>query len=615
MSDQIQTLPKVTIHFAGDSGDGIQLAGSQFTNTTALAGNDLSTFPDFPAEIRAPMGTVAGVSGFQINFGSEAIETPGGRPDVLVAMNAAAYRKNIGSLKSGGVVVLDTAGFDKRNLKLAGYLPEESPLAQKPDHLQFYEIDVTKLNREALSDLDLGRKERDRSRNLFVLGFLYFLYHRPLQPTLDFLRDKFESQPVVWEANKRSLRAGHHYGDTIEALTRYRIEKAELPPGEYRNVTGNVALSLGLLAASVRSGRSLFYAGYPITPASDILHELSRHKNYGAQTFQAEDEIAAITAAIGASFGGQLAVTATSGPGMALKTEGLGLALMLELPLVVVNVQRGGPSTGLPTKTEQSDLQQALYGRNGESPLPVLAASSPADCFQTAFEAARIALEHMTPVILLSDGYLANGSEPWRFPSTEQLNPIQPPLAANAPHDKTPYRPYQRDERLVREWALPGQAGLEHRVGGLEKEVETGHVSYHPENHETMVRLRAQKVQKVAHDYPATQLVQGSKDDKLLIVGWGHTLGAIKVAVRRMREKGHPVAQLHLKHIWPPAQDLPALLQSFPQILVPELNDGQLIHLLRDRFLVAAQGLNKIQGRPFLADEIEDEALKMLSND
>lgn len=615
MSDNTQTLPKVTIHFAGDSGDGIQLAGSQFTNTTALAGNDLSTFPDFPAEIRAPMGTVAGVSGFQINFGSEAIETPGGRPDVLVAMNAAAYRKNIGNLKSGGVVVVDTAGFDKRNLKLAGYNPDENPLAHKPDHLQFYEIDVTKLNREALSDLDLGRKERDRSRNLFVLGFLYFLYHRPLQPTLDFLRDKFESKPVVWEANKRSLQAGHHYGDTIEALTRYRIEKAELPPGEYRNVTGNVALSLGLLAASVRSGRSLFYAGYPITPASDILHELSRHKNYGAQTFQAEDEVAAITAAIGASFGGQLAVTATSGPGMALKTEGLGLALMLELPLVVVNVQRGGPSTGLPTKTEQSDLQQALYGRNGESPLPVLAASSPADCFQTAFEAARIALEHMTPVILLSDGYLANGSEPWRFPSTEQLNPIQPPLAKNPQDGAAPHRPYRRDERLVREWALPGQAGLEHRVGGLEKEVETGHVSYHPENHETMVRLRADKVQNVAHDYPATQLVQGSENDKLLIVGWGHTLGAIKVAVRRMREKGHKVAQLHLKYIWPTAQDLPALLQGFPQILVPELNDGQLIHLLRDRFLVDAQGLHKIQGQPFLADEIENAALKMLCND
>lgn len=608
-----ESLQKVTIHFAGDSGDGIQLAGSQFTNTTALAGNDLSTFPDFPAEIRAPMGTLSGVSGFQINFGSVAIETPGGRPDVLVAMNAAAYKKNIDNLKPGGVVVVDIAGFDKRNLRLAGYGGDANPLDHKPEGLQFYEIDVTKLNREALEDLDIGRKDKDRSRNLFVLGFLYFLYHRDMEGTLQFLREKFEATPEIWEANVRSLKAGYNYGDTIEALTRYRIERAELPPGSYRNITGNQALSLGLLSAAVQSKRELFYAGYPITPASDILHELSRHKNFGAQTFQAEDEIAAVTAAIGASFGGAMAVTATSGPGMALKTEGLGLALMLELPLVIVNVQRGGPSTGLPTKTEQSDLFQALYGRNGEAPLPIVAASSPADCFQAAFDATRMALEYMTPVILLSDGYLANGSEPWRFPQRADLPPIHPPFAEQAEGEA--FLPYRRDERLVRKWALPGTGGLEHRIGGLEKQAETGDVSYEPENHEKMVKTRAQKVQNMAEDYPPTELVQGSTEDDLLILGWGHTLGASKVAVSRLRQQGMRVAQLHLKHIWPLASDLGELLEKFPAILVPELNDGQLVHLIRDKYLVDARPLNKIQGRPFLADEIVRAAQELMKQE
>lgn len=606
-----QSLQKVTIHFAGDSGDGIQMAGSQFTNTTALAGNDLSTFPDFPAEIRAPMGTVAGVSGFQINFGSVEIDTPGGRPDVLVAMNAAAYRKNYQNLKRGGVVIADTAGFDKRNLRLAGYDDEQNPLKNKPEYFQFYEIDITGLNREALKDLKLKGKERDRSRNMFALGFLYFLYSRDMDATLQFLSEKFKSKPEVLEANVRSLKAGYNYGDTIEALTRYKVEKAQLPPGEYRNITGNQALSLGLIAASAQSGMELFYAGYPITPASDILHELSRHKNFNVKTFQAEDEIAAITSVIGASFGGALGVTATSGPGMALKTEGLGLALMLELPLIVVNVQRGGPSTGLPTKTEQSDLLQAVFGRNGEAPVPVIAANSPADCFQTAMDAARIALEFMTPVILLSDGYLANGSEPWRFPKAADL----PKIASQFADQGSEYQPYARNQNLVREWAIPGTPGLEHRVGGLEKEDISGDVSYEPENHEKMVKTRAQKVLNVAQTYPALKHHQGEPGAELLVIGWGNTLGAIKVAVAAALDQGLSVAQLHLRNIWPLPNDLASLLAQHKKVLIPELNDGQLVHLIRDKYLVDAKSLTKIQGKPFLAEEILNKIKAMLEDE
>lgn len=587
------------------------MAGSQFTNTTALAGNDLSTFPDFPAEIRAPIGTVAGVSGFQINFGSVEIDTPGGRPDVLVAMNAAAYRKNYQNLKRGGVVIADTAGFDKRNLRLAGYDDEQNPLENKPEYFQFYEIDITGLNREALTDLNIKGKERDRSRNMFALGFLYFLYSRDMDATLQFLSEKFKSKPEVLEANVRSLKAGYNYGDTIEALTRYKIEKAQLPKGEYRNITGNQALSLGLIAASAQSGLELFYAGYPITPASDILHELSRHKNFRVKTFQAEDEIAAITSVIGASFGGALGVTATSGPGMALKTEGLGLALMLELPLVVVNVQRGGPSTGLPTKTEQSDLLQAVFGRNGEAPVPVIAANSPADCFQTALEAAQIALEFMTPVILLSDGYLANGSEPWRFPQKANLPKIETHFAKKGGE----YQPYARNEKLVREWAIPGTAGLEHRVGGLEKEDITGEVSYEAENHEKMVKTRAQKVQNVADTYAPLQLKQGAPNADLLVIGWGNTLGAIKVAVAAAIDQGMSVAQLHLRNIWPLPKDLGPLLAHHKQVLIPELNDGQLIELIRAKHLVDAQSLTKIQGKPFLAEEILNKIKAMLEDE
>lgn len=607
---ETQALRKVTIHFAGDSGDGIQLAGSQFANTAALAGNDLSTFPDFPAEIRAPIGTVSGVSGFQINFGSEEIHTPGGRPDVLVAMNAAAYRKNFASLKPAGVIIVDPAGFDKKNLRLAGYDDEENPLDNKPADYQFYEIEVTRLNRDAMKDVDIPPRDRDRSRNMFVLGFIYFLYNRNLEVTLNFLEDKFKTKPAVLEANRKALQAGYNYGDTIEAITRYRIEKAKLPAGEYRNVTGNQALAMGLIAAAKKSGLELFYGSYPITPASDILHELAARKNYGVKTFQAEDEIAAISSAIGASFGGAIGTTGTSGPGMALKTEALGLAMMLELPLIVVNVQRGGPSTGLPTKTEQSDLMQAVYGRNGETPIPVIAASSPSDCFWAAYEATRIAIEHMTPVIVLSDGYLANSSEPWLFPKAADLAEIKPPFRK----ETGTYLPYERDEREVREWAIPGTPGLEHRLGGLEKEDKTGNVSYDPENHELMVKTRARKVALVAKDYPKTELIQGPDKAEVLVLGWGNTLGAIKVAVGEAINQGLSVAQLHLRYINPLPDDLGELLSNYKRILIPELNDGQLVRIIRDKYLVQADVLDKIQGKPFLAEEIL-EAIKKMVND
>lgn len=607
---QTQTLSKVTIHFAGDSGDGIQLAGAQFANTTALAGNDLSTFPDFPAEIRAPIGTTAGVSGFQINFGSEEIHTPGGRPDVLVAMNAAAYRKNFSSLKNAGVVIVDPAGFDKKNLRLAGYDDEENPLLNKPSDYQFYEIEVTRLNRDAMKEVDIPPRDRDRSRNMFVLGFIYFLYNRDLEVTLNFLEEKFKNKPAILEANVKALKAGYNYGDTIEAITRYRIEKAKLPAGEYRNITGNQALALGLIAASKKSGLELFYGSYPITPASDILHELAAQKNYGVRTFQAEDEIAAITASIGASFGGALGVTGTSGPGMALKTEALGLAMMLELPLVVVNVQRGGPSTGLPTKTEQSDLMQAVYGRNGETPIPVIAASSPSDCFRAAFEAAKIAVEHMTPVILLSDGYIANSSEPWLFPKASSLGEIKAPIRKEAGD----FLPYERDEREVREWALPGTKGLEHRLGGLEKEDKTGNVSYDPENHELMVKIRARKVAIIANDYPAYKHLQGNPNADLLVLGWGNTKGAIQVAVGEAINAGLSVAQLHLEHINPLPNDLGEILAEHKKILIPELNNGQLVRIIRDHYLVNAEVLDKIQGKPFMAEEILERIKKILND-
>jgi len=606
-----KALSKVTIHFAGDSGDGIQLAGSQFTNTTALAGNDLSTFPDFPAEIRAPIGTVAGVSGFQINFGSETIHTPGGRPDVLVAMNAAAFKKNFPNLKAGGIIVLDSAGFDKKNLRLAAYAEDSTPIEDIPKEYQVHAIDITKLNREALKDLSLGSRDKDRSRNMFALGFIYFLYSRSLATTIAFLEAKFKNKPEVLEANLRALNAGHNYGDTVEAISRFKVAPAKMEKGEYRNITGNQATALGLIAAAEKSGLELFYGSYPITPASDILHELAAHKNRGVKTFQAEDEIAAVTSAIGASFGGALAVTGTSGPGMALKTEGLGLAFMLEIPMIVVNVQRGGPSTGLPTKTEQSDLLQALYGRNGEAPIPVIAANSPADCFSAAYEAARIALEHMTPVILLSDGYIANSSEPWKFPQAKSLKPIKPPIIKTNDN----YLPYKRDERAVRSWALPGTPGLEHRLGGLEKEMETGNVSYEADNHQEMVKIRDRKVRLIAKDYPKTSLVQGPSSGPLLVLGWGNTLGAIQVAVEQALSQGLAVAQLHLKYINPLPEDLGEILSAYERVLIPELNNGQMVRIIRDNYLVDAVALDKIKGQPFMADEILEKIKSLVSND
>ncbi|MCS6991985.1 MAG: 2-oxoacid:acceptor oxidoreductase subunit alpha [Chitinophagales bacterium] len=599
----IERLQEVVIKFAGDSGDGMQLTGGQFTNTAALVGNDLGTFPDFPAEIRAPQGTLAGVSGFQINFGSKEIFTPGDQCDVLVAMNAAALKVNLNTLRKGGTIIVNTSGFDAKNLKLAGYA--SNPLDDGSlEGYNLIRIDITKLTREATADItDLGLKEKDRCKNMFVLGFLFWMFDRPMDYTLQALQNKFAKNPSVLEANVRALKAGYNYGDTTETFTtRYRVEKAPMAPGEYRNIMGNQALALGLVAAAQKSGLKLFLGSYPITPASDILHELARYKNFGVITFQAEDEIAGICSAIGAAFGGNIGVTTTSGPGMALKTEAIGLAVMLELPLVICNIQRGGPSTGLPTKTEQADLLQALYGRNGECPLPVLAACSPADCFDTVYEAVRIALNHMTPVIFLSDGYLANGSEPWRFPTADQLPEIKV-VFAEPRTNGTPFLPYQRDERLVRPWARPGTKGLEHRIGGLEKEDITGNISYEPENHEHMVKVREAKVERIA-DFIPLQTTEGPEQGEALIVGWGGTYGAIKAAVQDLNEQGYRIAQTHLRYLKPFPKNLGEILHRYPKVIVPEINNGQLIKVLRDKYLVPAVGINKIQGIPFTKAEL-----------
>lgn len=604
---------EVVILFAGDSGDGIQLTGSQFTETNALFGNDVSTFPNFPAEIRAPQGTLAGVSGFQLHFGSVQIFTPGDQCDVLVAMNAAALKANLGQLKIGGTIVANTGGFDKKNLKLAEFIDGESPLTNGSlDKYLVYEIDVTMLTRNALANTSLGMKEKDRSKNMFVLGFLYWMYNRKLDTTVDFLNRKFKKVPEVLEANLEVLKAGYNYGDTSETFTsRYEVRPANMPAGTYRSIMGNQATAIGLVAASQKAQLDLFYGSYPITPASDILHELSRHKNFGVKTFQAEDEIAAICSAIGASFGGNLGITASSGPGIALKGEALGLAFILELPLVVVNVQRGGPSTGLPTKTEQADLWQAVHGRNGEAPIPVVAAASPKDCFFMAFEAARIAVEHMTPVMFLSDGYIANGAEPWRFPKADELSAINAPFAKGN-NSEGAYLPYKRDEKGVREWAIPGMKELQHRIGGLEKQHETGNVSYDPENHELMVKLRAEKVDKIADHIPALDMECGAEEGDLLVLGWGSTLGVIKNAVQELNEEGYAVGHAHLRYLFPFQRNLGEVLSRFKQVLIPEMNNGQLRQLIRAEYLVNAQGLSKIKGVPFTADEIKNKALELL---
>ncbi|MDQ6813812.1 MAG: 2-oxoacid:acceptor oxidoreductase subunit alpha, partial [Bacteroidota bacterium] len=527
MNTTEEVLQDVVIKFAGDSGDGMQLTGSQFTNNTAMLGIDLATFPDFPAEIRAPIGTLPGVSGFQLHFSSNRIFTPGDDCDVLVAMNAAALKVNIKNLKKGGKIIVNTDGFDARNLRLANYPDGVNPI--EDDSLTNFEvikIDVTKLTREALKDFEMGTKEKDRAKNMFVLGFLYWMYNRNMDNTVNFLTEKFGKKDIILQSNIKALRAGYNYADTTETFTtRFSVEKARMAKGSYRNIMGNQALSYGLIAASQKSGLQLFLGSYPITPASDILHELSKHKAFGIKTFQAEDEIAAITSAIGASYGGLLGVTTTSGPGMALKAEAMGLAIMLEIPLLIINVQRGGPSTGLPTKTEQSDLMQAYYGRNGESPMPVIAASTPSDCFAAVYEAVRIAVQHMTPVIFLSDGFIANGSEPWKFPKSDDLHKIEVKFKTELGDHEEKFQPYLRDEKLVRPWAIPGTTGLEHRVGGLEKQNITGNVSYDPDNHQLMVKIREEKVEKIAQYIPEQKLDNGPDKGKVLILGWGSTYG------------------------------------------------------------------------------------------
>jgi len=604
-----ETVEKVVIFFAGDSGDGIQLTGSQFTNTAALYGNDLSTFPDFPAEIRAPQGTLAGVSGFQLSFGSTEIFTPGDECDVLVVMNVAALKANIKRLKKGGAIIVNTDGFDKRNLRLAGYDDGENPLSDNSlSDYRVSEMNVTKLTRECLVDITLGIKEKDRCKNMFVLGFVYWMYNRTLNHTIDFLTQKFKSKPEVLEANIKVLKAGYNFADTCEiSSSRFEVKPAKMSAGTYRNIMGNQATAMGLIAASQQSGLELFYGTYPITPASDILHELAKHKNFGVKSFQAEDEIAAVSAAIGASFGGSLGVTATSGPGVALKGEAIGLAFMLELPLVIVNVQRGGPSTGLPTKTEQADLLQAMYGRNGEAPIPVVSASTPSDCFEASLEACRIAIEHMTPVFFLSDGYIANGAEPWMFPQSKDLKEIKVPITTKTED----YLPYKRDEKLVREWAIPGMPGLEHRLGGLEKENETGNVSYDSDNHEFMVKTRAEKVERIADFIPLQGIDSGADKGKVLVLAWGSTYGAVKTAVKELLVEGYSVSHAHLRYINPLPKNLGQLLNGFDSVLIPEINDGQLIKIIRDKYLIDAIPFNKIKGTPFEAREIKNRIIEL----
>lgn len=604
MTKVVEEKREVTIVFAGDSGDGIQLTGTQFTNTSALFGNDVSTFPNYPAEIRAPQGTVAGVSGFQLQFGSVEVFTPGDICDVLVAMNAAAFKVNLPRLKKSGTIIVNTDGFNPKNLKLAGY--EVSPLEDKSlEDYRTIQIDVTKMTQTALVDVGLGKKEVDRSRNMFVLGFLYYMYSRDLSPTEQFIREKFAKTPLLIDANIKVLRAGYNFGDTSETFTsRYNVKAAQLPKGTYRNIMGNQATALGLVAASKKSGLNLFYGSYPITPASDILHELSKHKNFGVKTFQAEDEIAAVCSAIGSSFGGELAVTASSGPGIALKGEAIGLAIMLEIPLVIINVQRGGPSTGMPTKTEQADLMQAMYGRNGEAPMPIISANSPSDCFDAVFEACRIAVEHMTPVFFLSDGYMANGSEPWKFPSTASLPLINVKQAKERKEDDPIFLPYKRDERLVREWALPGTKGLEHRIGGIEKEWDTGNISYDPENHQRMVKVRAAKVAKIADSIPLQELDNGSATGDVLVIGWGSTYGVVKTAVSQCITEGISVSHAQIRYIEPFPRNLGELIKGFKTVIIPEMNNGQLVKIIRDRYLIDAKGINKIKGIPFSTDEI-----------
>ncbi len=610
MQKGLLDLSDVTVRFAGDSGDGMQLTGSQFTNTTALVGNDLSTLPDYPAEIRAPAGTTYGVSGFQLHFSSDDIHTPGDSPDVLVAMNPAALKTNIKDLKPGGTVIVNINSFDQRNFKLAGY--ETNPMEDGTlDGYNVVQVPLSQLTKTALEDSGLSAKEIERCKNFFALGMMYWLYSRPIEPTLEWINSKFKSREDLAAANEKALKSGYYFGENTELFTtRYSVRPAKLTKGKYRNISGNEAVALGFVTASVKAGLPLFLGSYPITPASDILHELSKHKNFGVRTFQAEDEIAAISAAIGASFSGALGITTTSGPGVALKTEAIGLAVMTELPLIIIDIQRGGPSTGLPTKTEQADLLQAMYGRNSEAPVVVLAPATPADCFDMALEATRIATQYMIPVMYLSDGYLANGSEPWNIPDPDKI----PEINVKFKTDPENYQPYSRDENLARPWAIPGTPGLEHRIGGLEKANITGDVSYDPENHEFMVRLRAQKVKNIENDIPDLR-VEGDKDAELLIVGWGSTYGSIREAVNRVRNRGLKVAHAHFRYLNPFPKNTPEILKKYKYIVCPEINMGQLSKLLRHEFLVDVEPFTKIQGLPFKSLEIESKIESMIGGD
>jgi 2-oxoglutarate ferredoxin oxidoreductase subunit alpha len=603
----------VTIRFAGDSGDGMQLAGTQFTNASAILGNDIATFPDFPAEIRAPAGTLAGVSGFQVHFSSRDIHTPGDSLNTLVAMNPAALKTNLKDLEPGGILIINSDAFGTGDLHKAGY--KTNPL--EDNSLKGYKVikvPINKLNRDAVTSCKLSPREADRCKNFFALGLVYWLYERPMEPTLRWIREKFAKNPAVLEANTLTLKAGYNFGETTETMpVHYCVPKAQIKPGKYRKITGNEALAIGMVTASQLANLPLAYATYPITPASDILHYLADMKRYGVRTMQAEDEIAAIGMAIGASFGGALGATATSGPGICLKSEAIGLAVMTELPCVIIDVQRGGPSTGLPTKTEQADLLQAMFGRNGECPAAIVAPCSPADCFMMIFEAIRLAVSYMTPVFYLSDGYLANGAEPWLLPNIADLPKIivKHPGPEHRNGNGTGFLPYKRDDRLVRPWATPGTAGLEHRIGGLEKEDVTGNVSYDPLNHEHMVKTRARKIANIANDIPELT-VNGPAEGDLLVIGWGGTYGSILSAVQRSQRKGYKVASAHLRYLNPMPKNIGDVLKRYKKVLVPELNAGQLRMLLRATYLVDAVGLNKVQGRPFLVSEIEKKIVEML---
>ncbi|MCB0308174.1 MAG: 2-oxoacid:acceptor oxidoreductase subunit alpha [Bdellovibrionales bacterium] len=604
----LEELDTVTIRFAGDSGDGMQLTGTQFTNTSAIIGNDIATFPDFPAEIRAPAGSLPGVSGFQINFSSHDVRTPGDVPNVLVAMNPAALKVHLHDLEKNGILILNTDAFTEVNLKKASY--KSNPLKDGTlSSYRLFEVPITALNGEALKDLPLSKKEMDRCKNFFALGLMYWMYSRTMDPTLKWIESKFGKKPDIAEANRRALKAGYNFGETTEMFSHhFNVPQAKLTPGTYRQVTGNQALALGLVAGAQFARKSLIYCSYPITPASDILHDLSALKNFDVKTIQAEDEIAAIGAAIGASFGGQLGVTGTSGPGLALKSEALGLAVMAELPLVVVNVQRAGPSTGMPTKTEQADLLQAMFGRNGECPLAILAPATPSECFFYAIESLRIATKYMCPVILLTDGFLANGAEPWAIPDIETFKKFEIKHLVDANN----FQPYQRDDKtLARPWVMPGTKGLEHRIGGLEKQDITGNVSYDPENHEKMTKLRASKIERITQEIGDT-VISGKSSGKVLVVGWGNTYGAITTAVERLQKEGKSVSSIHLRHLNPFPKDLEKIFSSFEKILVPEINMGQLRMLLRSKYLVDAIGYNKVQGQPMKISEVKKAIEELL---